>query len=302
MRVYIFDVGYGSCAGILTPNGRVLLLDCARHSPEGWSPHKELVGAWVDTLFFLNLDEDHLSGLPELLSQVPIGALFSNPSVASAQLAHLKAEGGMCRGVFRAHTLFANLGAPFAGDWATQDLGGVVWRAFWNRYPAFQSTNDLSLVLFVEFGGFVILFGGDMEEKGWENLMLSPEFRALLPRVNVFVASHHGRENGRHEDLMAAMQPNLVIFSDGPKQFGSQDTTDWYRQRTTGVLDLDEHGQIRDRRRRVMTTRANGRIVIDANRFGGFWARYGRDDRKQIEPQAALGLGRGAWGQAFMSA
>jgi hypothetical protein len=50
--------------------------------------------------------------------------------------------------------------------------------------------------LFVSFGGSTVLAGGDMEEKGWKNLLPNPAFVARLAEVNVYVASHHGRDNG----------------------------------------------------------------------------------------------------------
>jgi hypothetical protein len=52
------------------------------------------------------------------------------------------------------------------------------------------------LALFVSFGGSTVLAGGDMEEKGWKNLLPNPAFVARLAEVNVYVASHHGRDNG----------------------------------------------------------------------------------------------------------
>ena len=39
-----------------------------------------------------------------------------------------------------------------------QNMGGMTMSAFWNSYPRFTDTNNLSLVVFLEYSGFKILF------------------------------------------------------------------------------------------------------------------------------------------------
>jgi hypothetical protein len=109
----------------------------------------------------------------------------------------------MRSGVTQAHAFLQAFGTGMVGNW-DQCLGGLAWQAFYNQLGgAFYDTNNLSLALFVSFGGFTVLFGGDLEEKGWKNLFPNPAFVAGLAEVNVYVASHHGRDNGCYDPLMA---------------------------------------------------------------------------------------------------
>lgn len=271
MQILIHDVGHGGCAVVTGPDGRRLMLDCGFNGREPWFPSVAYNGQRIDTLMLMNLDEDHCDDLSFIWRDCPLGALVSNPSVTGAALRAMKAECGMQGGVEAAASLLDRFGPGFVGDWSN-DLGGVHWRVFWNRYEIdFRDTNNLSLAAFVTFGGFTVLFGGDMERAGWARLLTLKGFCELLPSVNVYVASHHGRENGCCEDMFGLCRPELVIFSDGPKQHGTQETNGWYASRTIGIPDHSRPGGLLGPpRRKVMTTRNDGIVSISVGEDGRY--------------------------------
>ena len=132
---------------------------------------------------------------------------------------------------------------------------------------AVNKTNDLSLAVVVQFGAFKIVFAGDLEVAGWRRLLNLPSFRQDLIGATVFVASHHGRESGCCTELFELFRPQLVIISDDERQYDSQNTDDWYRNRCTGAVFVTNPSD----RRYVATTRKDGamRIEVDA---AGRWA------------------------------
>jgi beta-lactamase superfamily II metal-dependent hydrolase len=271
MRVEIHDVGHGACTVITGPEGHRLMLDCGLDLDNSWFPSVAYGGQRIDTLMLMNLDEDHCQDLAYLWRNCPLGAIVSNPTVDARALRAMKAEGGMREGVAKAAELFQKFGSGFVGDWS-HGLGGVHWRAFWNRYGAdFDDTNNLSLAVFVRFGRFTILFGGDLERAGWRRLLEIPAFRAQLATTQVYVASHHGRENGCCAELFELCRPELVIFSDASKQHDTQETNRWYAVRTLGIPDYSKPGGLLGRPlRKVMTTRCDGRITIDVRSDGRY--------------------------------
>jgi len=127
-------------------------------------------------------------------------------------------------------------------------------------------------VTFVTFNGFTVLFGGDMECAGWKALLRLPAFRARLAAVKVFVASHHGRENGCCDELFLWMRPELVIFSDCAIKHGTQEaTSSWYAARTSGIPDWTRPKEFFEyETRKVMTTRCDGKIMIDVGQAGRY--------------------------------
>lgn len=270
MIIDIHDVGHGACSVVTYPNGKRVMVDAGCRLEPYWSPSIHYRGQQMDLLVLQNLDEDHVQNLPYVLTDMSIMGLLSNGSVDANTLARMKQQFGMGAGVSKAHDLLRRYG-PLRNH--QFDLGTGWWQAFWNRYGLdFTDTNNLSVPIFFGWGGFSILFGGDLEEAGWKMLLKRPDFVARLRNVNVFVASHHGRENGCCEEVFTVCKPDLVVISDYEHQHMSQQTVQWYGRRTKGIVDNTRPGTLLGGppRRYVMTTRSDGslRFVVQPN--GGF--------------------------------
>jgi beta-lactamase superfamily II metal-dependent hydrolase len=155
---------------------------------------------------------------------------------------------------------------------------------FRNRYPWFSDLNNLSLVTFLHYGDIHAVFPGDLEAAGWRALLQDFGFLVQLLRVNVFVASHHGRENGFCPEVFNVCSPQVVIVSDGPLQHASQEMTDRYADQARGVYFGLE-------RRKVLTTRCDGTIAIAESLGGntGAWVFTDRSIQRALSrPRFAL--------------
>src|SRR5439155_15356285 len=106
---------------------------------------------------------------------------------------------------------------------------------------------NLSLVTFLAFGTARILFPGDLGREGWRLLMTRDDFRRVLARTNVFVASHHGRESGFECDVFKICHPEIIVISDKPIEYETQRMN--YGEHATGIVFGD--GRIR----RAVSTR-----------------------------------------------
>lgn len=266
MQVRIFDVEHGGCALVTTDTGARTLIDCGHNSSTGWRPsiHLRRLGIkHLERLIITNYDEDHASDLPNLQMAVSIGILTSNPTVAGSDLRKLKRHSGIGRGI-EALAEMKDAYTVDIGHGSGPDFGESSTSLFWNRYPAdFDDENNLSLVAVLKAHGLSICFPGDMEVEGWRNLLRNPHFIQAIGDVNVFVASHHGRENGCCEELFTAtgLYPVIVVISDSGIEHASQETVAWYRARTRGM-------NLNGDRRHVLTTRRDGRILINATHSG----------------------------------
>lgn len=271
MKIDIFDVGHGGCSVITCPNGARIMVDCGFRLNPGWFPSIKFQGQRIDLLVFTNLDEDHVEDLPYVWQHVTLGAIFSNPTISAAALAALKREHGMARGVRQAHAILRHFGAGLIGR--LPNLGCVQAWAYWNCYGRdFADTNNLSLVVFVRYGAFTILFAGDLEAAGWRALLRVPGFIADVLSVNMFVASHHGRENGCCEEVFQISRPDVFVISDDEHRYNSQDTTDWYRQRARGIANISgiPHPVFGYPLRYVLTTRRDGTLSVQVEPSGRF--------------------------------
>lgn len=83
--------------------------------------------------------------------------------------------------------------------------------------------NDISFVLKLQTRAGSILLPGDAEADAWDEI-LDVWGEEVLEDVRILKASHHGREDGFHEEAVSVMDPEYVVVSVGPKP-----TTDAYQ-------------------------------------------------------------------------
>ena len=263
MRLEIFDVEHGACALLWCDDGKTILIDCGHNVSSNWKPgdHLRKVGIKsIDLLIITNYDEDHVSGLPNLRSKISIDSLRRNKAVSPANIKALKTEDGMGLGIeelVQMCGLYTTTSAP-------KTFLGVERQDFHLQYPEFDDENNLSLVVYLKLFGIGFLFPGDIEKRGWLALLeREPALRALLPKVNVFVASHHGRTGGICEDIFDkyGCKPFWVVISDKGYKHETQETVPYYRSIVKGA-------SFRGETRHVLTTRRDGTIKFNLRTDG----------------------------------
>ena len=200
-----------------------------------------------------NYDEDHIADLPAVRDALRIQALYRNPTISEAQLRTLKLAGGPISPAME--SLLDMIRTYTAGPPEPPPaFPGVQFRVFWNCYGAdFGDTNNISLVTFLQCNSLKFIIPGDLEKDGWARLLENAAFREELPGVNIFIASHHGRENGYCPAVFDICHPNGFVFSDSPIKHATQEMADIYATHASG---LNFNGQ----RRRVLTTRKDGSL------------------------------------------
>lgn len=271
MRVEIFNVGHGSAALVIGDNRNIALFDCG-HDEAGFRPSRYLPARWraIQALTVSHYDSDHVSDLAELRALMPIEVLYSNPTISVQQIRRLKEqEGTLTAGIEALLDMKNSFGPPGSGS--PPDLAGVQLTRFFHSYERFQDMNNLSIVTFVEFDGFSIVFPGDLERAGWLAHLQNQAFRQALARTQYFVASHHGRDNGYCEGVFDWCSPELVIISDTAMQYDTQEHC--YASYASGT-QFYRNGQSLGTRF-VLTTRCDGHIVLEKTRSQPLGICYG---------------------------
>jgi beta-lactamase superfamily II metal-dependent hydrolase len=255
MEIRIFDVAHGFCAMIASPSGGLAVIDCG-HDSEGFRPSEFLRAngrTEIHHLVISNYDQDHVSDLHNVRRLVNVHVFHQNRSLTPDYLIAQKLQSGPLTDAMRsAIQLAADYIHPVTNP---PNMGGVEITTFSNQYPEFLDTNNLSVVTFVTFDGFKIIFPGDLEAAGWRALLRNPIFCAQLAVVNVFVASHHGRESGYCADVFQHCSPDIVVISDKEIVHATQQHN-YYAQHVPGLVASG--GQAR----KVFTTRNDGTIQI----------------------------------------
>ena len=250
MEFRIHDVGHGFCASVVAENGNTLLFDCGHG--ENFHPSLDLPRrGWrgVEYLFITNFDEDHISDLPQVLDRLPVDWVYRNPTISAPALRAIKLQSGPISPAMDALLeLMASLDREGEGGGALPPIPGVSFRTYWNEFPGFVDTNNLSLVVAVDIGPLHVLIPGDLEASGWRSLLRRTDFQADLRRINLLIASHHGRESGYCAEVFEHCYPDLIVFSDSPVVHASQEMATTYRSHASGA---EFGGEMR----RVVSTR-----------------------------------------------
>lgn len=194
VRFTVFDVGQGQCL-LLQSNGATFLVDCGGDYAEGAADKAaaELLRQGIhhlDGVILTHLDEDHSAGAELLLTRMETELLILPPERWDA------ADGLSARVIY-----------------AEEDLeistGETVIRIFTADYPG--SGNENSLCVLFDTEKCDILITGDRDGYGERSLLRNRE----IPKVDVLVAGHHGSKNSTCQELLDAVQPEIVCISAG---------------------------------------------------------------------------------------
>jgi beta-lactamase superfamily II metal-dependent hydrolase len=255
MKFEILNVEHGFCAYAIGSDGGVLLFDCGHGTVNRPSTYLPALGInRIRRFFVTNYDEDHISDLLDVRRKLFIEVITRNSSLTSSQILSLKTPP-----ISPAMKELLRMVDTFTGGVATEQLepaGLRVW-VFSNSYPTFGDTNNLSLLTFLDVGNVSFVLGGDLERAGWLMLLQNSQVQRLLNRVDVFIASHHGRQSGYCSEVFDYCKPRLIVMSDGAIQHDTQLMASTYAQHASGELFTTPSGQ---EFRKVVTTRKDGNI------------------------------------------
>jgi beta-lactamase superfamily II metal-dependent hydrolase len=253
-KFLLFNVGHGSCAFATLPSGTTMLFDCGYDNelqfyPSRFFSDREITN--ISELVISHFDQDHIANLPDIRKVLTIGSIRRNKSIPATTIRQEKQKSGeltsaMALAIDMHETWIHPVAVPI-------NYGGVNVQVFSNDYPAFTDMNNLSLVTFLEYGGCGIVIPGDLDKKGWTELLQKEAFRQCLQRTTIFIASHHGRVDGYCEAVFDYCKPHVILLSDKEIVHDTQEQD--YQQHASGI---GPEGS----KRRVYTTRSDGHILI----------------------------------------
>lgn len=196
--VAFLDVGQGDCtiAADLSER-RALVIDCPSW---GLQRVRDFIRQYditsIDSVIVTHYDEDHFSGVPQLVREFAPAVLYSNPETLLPDDASFPKY----RAALAAFTdldergLVEVRGAP--RDLAGQS-GSIRWSLLAPRYAdvmkamqmARPNRNRASAVVRLEVGPATVIVGGDALLHTWSRIQVD---RPDLLRADVFRTSHHG--------------------------------------------------------------------------------------------------------------
>ncbi len=216
MGITMLSVGQGDGICVTSKEGVTYMID-------GGSTSKKNIGKYilkpylsyhgilkVDYWLISHLDEDHISGLIELLED----GYCIDTVVFTESVKHVTEESAnehyerimdLCE-KNKTEVLYVDTGDSFG----TKSLSFICLSPDENEYT---KTNENSMALKMSYGDFDMLFTGDMGTE--QEMDVLEESGSVLDDVEVVKSAHHGSKNSNCEKWLSEISPNLTLISAG---------------------------------------------------------------------------------------
>ncbi len=232
LTVHFIDVGQADCI-LLECGGEFALID------GGNKDDSQLVVAYLEdqgveilnTVISTHPHEDHLGGLPAVLSVFPTQTILSPTTTHDSKIfndfLHYADQQGVPVEIPEPGSVY-HLGNEDGG--ATLTILGPV--------QAYPNLNDTSLVVQAEFGGTRFLFTGDMEVTA-ENDMLDYWEGQVDWQSDVLKVGHHGSYTSTGYRFLYEVNPSYAVISlGGDNPYGYPHDEPMSRLKHAGVTAL----------------------------------------------------------------
>jgi beta-lactamase superfamily II metal-dependent hydrolase len=242
LQIYFIDVEGGQATLIVDPRGSSLLVDTGWPGFDGRDAGRILSAVQaagikrLDYVLITHYHRDHVGGVAQLASQIPIGTFVDHgpnmeDSDASRQLYadYQKAMGHSKHLVLKpgdalpfkgiaVHTLTAageHIGGPLPG---ANQLNPAC--ASEPEAEADVTENARSLGILVTYGKFRFIDLGDLTKRK-ERELVCP--KNLIGTVDVYLTTHHGLFQSNAQAIVNALHPRVAIMNNGPHKGGSRE-------------------------------------------------------------------------------
>lgn len=240
LKMTMLDVSQGDCIYLMTPTGKTMLID-------GGSSDIKNVGKYrikpylkskrvmvLDYVAITHMDSDHMSGIKELLEEMPDRTVKEG----SGHDSNTKSNNILMKANYNGHIIIKNLILSktsmvdetyeqieeladvkgvhvyyFGRDDFIKD-GEVTIRCL-HPYYEYQtnSLNDTSLVFDISYKHFSALLLGDLEAHGEEELIKMKQ--SEKNQYTLLKIAHHGAKSSSTQEFLSVYQAKLGIISCG---------------------------------------------------------------------------------------
>lgn len=248
VQITVLDVGQGDSIFIKGPKGHTYLID-------GGSSEVKKVGRYriesflksqgvrkLDYVFVTHGDSDHTSGIEEMIERGNVGVeietiIFPTKEVWDEKIYAL-AEKAMEYSV--------KVAIIQAGQTLQEGKLSLTCVAPENTFSG-ETGNVASLVLGLTYGGFDILFTGDVEGEGENILTETLEKEYGTTKWEVLKVAHHGSKNSSGETFLEVVKPKYAVISAGrDNQYGHphQETVERLENVGSEIVSTQDAGAV----------------------------------------------------------
>ncbi len=197
---HFIDVGQGDCI-LVESEDTIVLIDTGTEAagPDVYNYLKERSIKYIDMLILTHPHDDHIGGSGKVIDYFEIGQLFINGDSSNSYSFEK----------FLNAVSAKNITPEVPALNVSYKLGQMRIK-FLSPEFLYDSTNDNSLVVSVEYGETRALFMGDAEKDVEEDLIKTKELDADILKIG-----HHGSRNASTDKFLRKVSPSVCVIQCG---------------------------------------------------------------------------------------
>ena len=211
LHLTFFSVKNADSCLVKTPKNHYFVIDTGKQSFSGnYSQGEGIIAKYlllkgvtkIDFVLLTHLDNDHIGGTLGLLKRIKVKKVFVNGDIptskTSKELFDYLKENKIPYEIVKNNTLL-------------YEEDNLKLNAYLNK--SIDSENENSIINLLRYKDFNALFMGDAGENAYD----------ILPeniKINVLKLGHHGAQGTINKKVLNQIEPEFVIISTGPNQYG----------------------------------------------------------------------------------
>ena len=207
IQIHFIDVGQGDAALIHTSEGNILIDGGTGESEEHLRAYLDNLGVkTIRYAIFTHPDEDHIGGADMILRCYDVATVLLPPAEYTAKTAQTMMNAMEKEGC---EILWASPNTVL-------QVGDVTCTILAPLRLDYEETNNLSIVLRMDYGETSVMFTGDAEEASEGDLVsrYGPEAGGLLD-CDILKSGHHGSDTSSGQAFLNAVTPDFCVISCG---------------------------------------------------------------------------------------
>lgn len=240
LEITAFDVGNADAFLIKTPPNKYIMIDSAKSGYNGGKSQAEIMILKymkdkgiksLDSLIVTHFDNDHCGGAVDLMNGLRVRRLYVNTLNHDSIAAKNIYETAKMRGV---NVVLASNKQNLYNE------NGFLMTNYINLHPMQKSDNETSILTFLRYKDFSMLFTGDSGIETFNSL------KADLPRnITVLKIGHHGAVGVVNKEMVDYIVPKYSLISVGENKFGHPSMMTLDILSGTKILRTDINNSIR---------------------------------------------------------
>jgi len=240
LEIHFVDVGQGAAQIIITPAGKVMVIDGGNNDDEERmvSYLTELGVKKIDILVGTHPDADHIGGIDAVIEAFDIGKIYM-PKVQKDTLTFESVLRAVQNKGLKITTAKEGIDLELDSTLSTKMIGPIA--------ASDPDNNEMSAIIRLRYGDHSFLLTGDAGVDTEAELIHS----GAELKSTVLLVGHHGSDHSTSPDFLQAVKPEYAVIQVGKNSYGHP---------TAGVLS-----RVTDTGAKIYRNDTDGTIVFTTN-------------------------------------